>query len=289
MTADRPEQGWGFLRSRRWAGYVALVVLFSIICALLGQWQFARRAQARAEIDRIDANYSAPARPVAEVLPQRDVYDDDANKWQTVSVTGEYLDEVMLVRNRPNAQSVGFNMLAMLRSDAGEVLVVDRGWIPAGSTPDTPGVILPPPEGTVTVTARLKGSEPMISGRERSGNTVATINLPQLEQIVDEPLYTGAYGLLETESVPAEAGALPAKPERDEGPHLSYALQWYVFIVMAWIGLAYAARQEYRSLNPHSERTLREDRKRREKRIRRGPSDAEEEDAIIDAAEAGER
>jgi hypothetical protein len=35
---------------------------------------------------------------------------------------------------------------------------------------------------------------------------------------------------------------------RDEGPHLSYALQWFVFALLGFVGLVWAANQERRGL-----------------------------------------
>ena len=34
--------GWKFAFSRRWAGYLALTILFAIVCSGLGMWQLAR-------------------------------------------------------------------------------------------------------------------------------------------------------------------------------------------------------------------------------------------------------
>ncbi len=79
-----------------------------------------------------------------------------------------------------------------------------------------------------------------------------------------------------------ETGVLAARPARDEGPHLSYALQWYVFIIIAAIGVAYGARQEYRSLNAGGDSVKREDERRAERRRRRGPNDADIEDALLE-------
>lgn len=56
-----------------------------------------------------------------------------------------------------------------------------------------------------------------------------------------------------------------------------------MFILIAAIGVAYAARQEYRGLNAGDASVLREDARRSERRRRRQPSDADEEDALLDA------
>lgn len=282
--------GWSFLRSPRWAGYSAMLLIFAIACVLLGNWQFDRRAEARAEIARIDANYGGDPVPLAEELPDRAAFDEDAQKWRTVAVEGEYFGEPYLARNRPGPQGVGSNLIQPLRTADGGVFFVDRGWVPVDGGAAERGEIdradLPPaPAGPVQVVARLRASEPAIPGRTAAGSTVASIELPELARLTgtEGEAYTGAYGMLVSEDPAAEHGVLPAKPERDEGPHLSYALQWYVFILIAGIGVAYAARREYRTLNAGSEIVLEQDRRSAERKRRRGPSDAEEEDALLDA------
>lgn len=285
--SDTQTPGWSFLRSWRWAGYLALLVIFAIACVLLGNWQFDRRAQARAEIARIDANYDAPATPLADELPDPASFDESVQKWRTVEVRGEYVGEPFLARNRPGPEGVGSDLIQPLRTDSGEVFFIDRGWVPVdGAEADRglPQDLPKPAEGEVVVQARLRASEPGIPGRSSSGRTVASIELPELARLagVEGEVYTGAYGMLISEDPAGEHGVLPPKPERDEGPHLSYALQWYVFILIALIGVGFAARQEHRSLNSGSRAVLEQDRRSAERRKRRGPSDADVEDALLD-------
>ena len=282
--------GWSFLYSRRWIGYFSLLIIFSVICVLLGNWQFERRAEARAEIDRIDHNYDSPAVPL-ESITSTEQFDEDALKWQQVTVTGEYLDEPVLARNRPGPGGVGSHLIVPFAADDGTVFFIDRGWVPVdGTQAGANGALatniagLPStPTGEQTVVARLRASEPAISGRSSSGRTTASIELSEIARMTgtESTAYTGAYGMLVNESVSAEHGILPNRPERDEGPHLSYALQWYVFILIAAAGVVYAARQEYRTLNADSEKVM-ADEERRAERLRARVSDADEEDALID-------
>ena len=279
--------GWSFLRSRRWIGYFALLAVFSIACVYLGNWQFDRRAEARAEIDRIDSNYDAPVVDLSSALPELGSYDDDTHKWLPVTMTGSYLGDAVLARNRPGPDGVGANIIDAFRTNDGRVFFIDRGWILANGTEiDAALASLPErPEGQTTVVARLRGAEPAIAGRSASGMSVASINLPEIADLigVTSDVYTGAYGMLVSETPSGEHGTLPTRPERDEGPHLSYALQWYVFIIIAGIGVAYAARQDYKSLNAGSQRVLANEAKQQERKKRRGLTDADEEDALIDA------
>ncbi|HEX6955360.1 MAG TPA: SURF1 family protein [Agromyces sp.] len=278
---------WRFLASPRWAGYLALVVVFAIACSALGTWQFNRRAEALAEVARIDANYDADPIPVAEALPDREGFDID-QRWQVVSLSGEYLhDEEVVVRNRPGAGSTGFEVLTPMRLDDGTVFVVDRGWIPQDSE-GRPSEVPPAPEGPVEVTARLKAGEQQIAGRTSSGTEFATIDLDELAERVGEPTYTGAYGILvQTGADAAEPPLALPRPVRDEGPHLSYALQWFVFALMGFVALAWFANQERKLLaadaaeRPGSPHRPAAEPKRPPKPAR-SRSDADVEDEILD-------
>lgn len=280
-----PEIGWSFLRSGLWIGYFTLFVAFSITCVFLGNWQFDRRDEAREEIARLDRNYDAPPVALSEALPELAEFDDAADKWLTVTATGTYVGDPVLARNRPGPQGVGANIIAPFRTSDGAVLFIDRGWIQAsGPEIENAFATLPAPSGgELTIVARLRASEPAITGRTASGRTVASIDLPAIAKLIDLPYpsYSAAYGMLVSETPAGAHGVLPPKPERDEGPHLSYALQWYVFILVAGVGVAYAARVEYRNLNAQSDRVRAMNAKEAARRKRRGMSDADEEDALL--------
>jgi cytochrome oxidase assembly protein ShyY1 len=275
---------WSFLRSPRWAGYLALVIVFAIACSALGSWQLNRRAEALTEVARIDANYDAEPIPVAEALPDPAGFDPDS-RWRVVALTGEYLaaDEVV-IRNRPFEGSSGFEVVTPLRLNDGTVFFVDRGWI-AQAPNGRPSEYAAPPSGEVEVIARLKAGEGTIAGRTASGRELATIDLDELAERVGEPSYTGAYGIQVQDSADADEPPLAAaRPVRDEGPHLSYALQWYVFALLAFIGLGWAANQERKALAEASGTMTERERERaaRPKRVPKERSDADVEDAILD-------
>lgn len=283
---------WSFLWSPRWLGYLALVLVFAVICSLLGAWQFARRGEARTEIERIDANYDAPAVPITSLLPTLDSFDDDT-KWSPVLIEGHYLvGEQMLVRGRPFNGRAGFEVLVPLQLADGTVFIVNRGWIPVSDDGQTPTSIPAAPAGPVTVAARLKAGEVEIEGRTTvdaigtgAVSQLATIHLPEIADRLDRPTYTGAYGLVVSESPqPADAPFPSARPVRDEGPHLSYALQWYVFALLGFIGYGWAIRHEYRVLNADDPLVRAAAEERRRRKAERAPTDAEIEDEVIDSA-----
>jgi cytochrome oxidase assembly protein ShyY1 len=278
--------GWRFAFTRRWAGYLALVVVFATVCSALGMWQFARRTEAQQEIARIDANYDATPVPLDDVLATRGAFEDD-QRWTPVVMEGRYLvDDQLLVRNRPLAGRPGFEIITPLLLDDGTVFVADRGWVPTGSAQDSPDVVPNAPSGRVTVIARVKAGEPEVAGSARAPGSgqLQTIHLETIQDILDRPTYTGAYGLVVDETPAPEAvPERPDRPERDEGPHLSYALQWFVFALLAFVALGWALRQEYRAVNADDPDEQERSDARERRRATRAPDDAEVEDAILDS------
>jgi cytochrome oxidase assembly protein ShyY1 len=279
-------QSWQFALTKRWFGYLALAIAFAISCVLLGQWQLDRRAEAVAAIDRVARNYDARPLPLTDVLRTTTAF-TDSQEWTPVILNGTYLSSAeLLVRNRTLDVSgaVGFEVLTPLKLDDGRVFIIDRGWIPTGSQHDTPDSVPVAPVGEVRVIARLARGEPTLTGKSAPAGQIATINLPTISRLIGTPTYTGAYGLMASESPSAATRPVASsKPTPDEGPHLSYAVQWFVFALFGFLGLGYALRQEYRLINAEDP----EERERAAQRNRRAegrePSDSDVEDAIVDA------
>ena len=125
--------GWSFLYSPRWLGYYAMLIVFAIACVLLANWQFDRRDQARAEIARITNNYDRDAVPLRELAPDGTQFDEDTMKWHPVTLSGEYIGDWVLIRNRPGSGGVGSDLAQGFRTTDGDVLFVNRGWVAAVS------------------------------------------------------------------------------------------------------------------------------------------------------------
>lgn len=277
--------GWRFALSRRWFGYLGVAIVFAIVCVLLSNWQLSRASEKEAEVERIAVNWDATPMPIDEALPRLDSF-SIADEWHPVSMTGTYLlDEQLLVRNRPRDNAAGFNVLTPLRLSNGDVFIVDRGWVAAGDSLEAPASVPAPPSGEVSVVVRIRAGEPTLPGRGAADGQVATINLPQIAELRGETIYTGAYGMLLSESpAPAETAPLgPVKPQPNEGMHLSYALQWVVFALMGFLFLAYAIRQEYRLRNSDDPKEQRRAAARAERQAAKVRSDADIEDEILEA------
>jgi len=257
----------------RWLGYLVLAMVFALITTLFGLWQWDRRTQAVAEIDRVASNFDQPAVPYGELLGPSDSWDDSL-RWRSVEVTGEYLEEQStLVRTRPRVGQVGFEVLVPFSTLDGEILIINRGWVPTGSADDEPDLIPPPPDGVVTVVAKLFPGEPQIPGRSAPDGQVATIHLPTLAEVTGLAVDQRAYLALISESPPiSPTPLLIDRPVADEGPHLSYTFQWFLFGILGFIAWGYLLREDYRGGRVSSH-----------KRATR--SDQEEEDELLDSWE----
>ena len=226
-----------------------MVVLFSIATSLLSWWQFSRREERVERIDQVIANYDKT--PVAfDSLTWRlnDNGLTDA-EWTPVTVSGNYLPEqAVIVRNRPLSGQAGFLQLVPLVLDNGEILMIERGWIQAGSDITTPSSNPLPEPGRHELVVRLRAPEPDL-GRPSVVGQLASINPAELSEILAPygEVISDRYGRLVAESPGYENApfAMPM-PSLNEGNHLSYALQWILFGLMAFAALFWAYRNDRR-------------------------------------------
>lgn len=240
------------LREARWAQALLGVAALSVLFAFLGRWQWHRHLHRDAEQALVAANYAArplplqtllppAARGPASTLPHR-------LEWRPAAVTGSYLTEQqVLVRNRPYEEQAGYEVVVPLRAGDGTVILVDRGWIPAGRTALRPDAVPAAPSGPVRVVVRLRPSEPVQDRRAPPGQ-VQSIAVAQLARSLPDPdRVIGAYGALVSESTPAADTPAPAlPPDFGIGINLAYAVQWWAFALTAYLLFGWALVREAR-------------------------------------------
>ncbi|WP_328821733.1 SURF1 family cytochrome oxidase biogenesis protein [Nesterenkonia haasae] len=244
-------QRYSFLLSPSWLGWLAICVLFCIACYMLGQWQLDRREAALEEINRVVSNYDEDA---VSYTDARTLFaeGDPSDEWTVVEFRGEYLaDDSLLVRNRGHGGQVGYEQLVPFRdAPTGDVVVISRGWLPTSSADGSVPEFNPePPRGEIEVTARMKPAEPEIDRGAPEGQ-LASIDLTEYQAQVSYSVVEGAYARMAEESPePAESPYQLARPSLDEGPHLSYSMQWLAFGLLSFVGWGYAARVHRRNLD----------------------------------------
>lgn len=279
-------------RAGRWAIYLALAVIFAIACAFLSNWQFSRNEERAAQLELVERNYDAEPVALEDTIPAGGELEAQ-DEWQPVRMTGQYVaDDQLLARNRPHGGTAAFEVLVPFRLDDGRVLLIDRGWVPPGQDQPEPDAVPAAPRGDVTVVARLRPGEPLpASGRSAPEGQVPTINLPLIADTVapgvGEALELSAYGVLVSEDpAPATIPHALESPSEDPGPHLSYAIQWILFAVMGFVFIGYVIRTERRHRREDADENAVEKSGAATAAAfpRRRDRDAEDEDAMLDAA-----
>jgi cytochrome oxidase assembly protein ShyY1 len=217
--------------------------LFAIACLALASWQIERRSEAVSKIERVAANYDLNPIAFDEVSPL-DVDSIVSYEWRSVELSGRYLTgDVLLVRNRAIAGQPGFVQLVPFETSNGEIVVIERGWIPADSDLN-PSREFFPSETDRTIIARVRLGE-AIPNRNSPTGQLTSINLPEISELLSKEVETSFYLRMVTESPAESSNPQPlSRPVLDEGNHLSYAVQWIIFAAMGFFALFWAIRQE---------------------------------------------
>ena len=234
-----------FLLRPKWIGFHVLVVAGIVALVSLGFWQLRRLDERRDFNARVEARTEVPPTPLDEVLASGP---PDEIEWRTVTVIGRYLpDEQFVIVNRSQGGRAGDNVATPLDLGDGRTLIVNRGFVPLSV--DVP----PAPAGTVDVVGRVRQSQARRTGQlsdptEGELTEVQRLDIPRLEGQLPGDVVPVYVDLLASQ--PAEAPGLPDRVQRpplDEGPHLSYAVQWFIFAICVAIGWVLAVRRSTRT------------------------------------------
>ena len=215
---------------------LATLVLLPAFLSLAG-WQL-QRADYKARLFAAEtAAMQAPPRPVSEASP---------SPWpRHLHATGRYDERVFLLDNQVREGRVGYHLLAPLRIDETQAVLVNLGWVGQGRSRER----LPPvevPTGTVHVTGLGMTPEPPpfeLSEREAFADGWPKVVQTAVPGVLEEKL---DYGLQPVVLYPDGSAVAAHKAEamRDFGPsrHRAYAAQWFGFalvlvIVYLWHGL----------------------------------------------------
>lgn len=212
----------------RWVVLHVIVAIAVPLFVVAGFWQLHRLDERRTKNAQIREREIEPARPLDDVLAERDP------AHRRVRVKGLYVtgDEVVLIGRPGNGGVDGSHVLTPLRTQDSAVLV-DRGWVPPGME-HPPIREASPPDERVTVTGVLLPTEgrAALAPRTEHQDIVDRIDVARIAGGSRHPFITSAYYVLLSAQQP-EAGALPkpvAPAPLSEGPHLGYAIQWFLFV-----------------------------------------------------------
>lgn len=216
----------------------ALVLAVAAVLVSFGQWQLERLDQVRTANARLEARAAAAPVDLVELLAE--VGPDAAElEFRRVSVMGLFRpEEEVLQRNRIQRGLQGLDVLTPLDLGDGRTLLVRRGWVP--TTMDTPPLRdASPPPGQVNVTGILERTvdQPAFGARDAEDGILLRVFHPDTARLDRQMTGVLLPVVLRMDPLPdATRTSLPAPPEPpglDEGSHLSYAVQWHVFALLA--------------------------------------------------------
>ena len=239
----------------RWILTTLLAIAGVAVLIRLGFWQLDRLTQRRAFNERVSAQIHQPA------LDLNTADTPDAAWWdmeyRSVVVRGRYaLDQEVLLRNQVWQDQLGFHVLTPLQMEgSGQWVLVDRGWIPF-TDGDAARRSQYAEGGLVTVRGMIRRpqekpdfggvADPTLTPQQTRLDAWNIVNLARIQQQVSGPLLP-----IYVQQAPEAAWtALPYRslPEIEitEGPHLSYAIQWFIFATILGVGYPFFVRRQLR-------------------------------------------
>lgn len=248
----------------RWILSHLFVLTMIVAMVAAGFWQLDRLDERRERNADIVARSEEPVADVRALGPDEDYASVEAAKaleYRTATATGTYLaDDEVLAGQPSRGGEPGSWVLTPLRLDDGTIVAVNRGWIPNGGRYDELPEQYRAPSGEVTVTGLVRMTERRGSiGRtdpaEGTLSELARLDVERLDAQVDGELLPLYVQLLEQDpAITAEDPQPMDPPELGEGPHLSYALQWFTFTGLTIIVYALILRKKANDLEQEAAR-----------------------------------
>jgi surfeit locus 1 family protein len=234
---------------RKWLLPTLLVFAGTALCICLGIWQLDRLEQRRAFNAQFE---SARAQPVLDLnLEQPENIAE--MEWRSVKVTGEYdFANQVAVRNQYYGSEYGYHLLTPLSFD-GQAILVDRGWIPADGNAAPSDWRKYDEDGVVNVSGQIRRGQakPAIGGvadpLPQDGARLEIWNNANISRIADQMPYPAlpVYIQPDVDADDTEP-PIPSQPEIEltEGPHFGYALQWFTFAAILFVGYPFFLQKQ---------------------------------------------
>jgi surfeit locus 1 family protein len=233
-----------FLLRPRWLLSHLFVVALVVAMVGLGFWQLRRLDEKRDRNELIESRMEQPVVPVDDLLAPRD---DGAGsvadaRFRRVTATGTYDDGATVeVRNRSQDGTAGAWLVTPLALEGSGRVGVLRGFV--SFTPAGDVVEAPVPEGDVIVEGLVvdpgsfdgtapRDLAPLLAGDDVLAGLVLAERSTPPEPSAADAATAGPTSLL----------AVPP-PELSEGPHLGYAVQWFIFSTIAVVGYPLVLRR----------------------------------------------
>ncbi len=242
-----------FLLSRRWLITLLIALLLIPTTVRLGFWQLHRH---EARVDRnelIARSLTDPPVPFDTLSAAPGFAVPKDLTWRTVTATGQYdpaHEFVVRKRTDSSGDKIGYFVVTpLVLADGAGTVLVNRGWVASGNSAIEYPAVPAAPAGQVTLTGRLRADEAAGGSiKDRAGLPDRQFNLISSTQQAKDTgaaLLGGYLELTATQPAPADQPELLPEPNHsDIGPHMAYAIQWWLFTALIPVGFVVMARRE---------------------------------------------
>lgn len=236
--------------SLAWLFTTLLVLAGTALCIRLGIWQLDRLDQRRAFNAQVESMRAAEALDLNQNLPA----DISSMEWRAATVSGEYdFENQVALRNQYNGSQYGYHLITPLLFN-GTAVLVDRGWVPADGNSVPKDWLQYDEIGQVTVTGqiRLGQDKPAFGGIADADLSPNQTRLDIWNNLnVERISKQSPYPLLQVyiqPNVDENNSEPPIKfqpiIELTEGSHFGYALQWFTFATILFVGYPFYLRRQ---------------------------------------------
>jgi surfeit locus 1 family protein len=242
--------------SRAWLFTTLLVFAGTAVCARLGIWQLDRLEQRRAFNEQVETMRAAKMLDLNQELPAN----INTMEWRAVTVSGKYdFENQVVLRNQYNNNLSGYHIITPLLFDSSTgsgqaAILVDRGWIPAdgNSAPrdwrkyDEPGQVHVKGQIRIGQAQPIFGGveDPQLSPSQTRLDAWNNLNLERIAKQIPYPILS-VYVQPNSEDVnSAPPIAFQPVVELTEGSHFGYALQWFSFATLLFVGYPFYLRKQ---------------------------------------------
>ena len=219
------------LLTPRWILLHIAVLSLTALMVFLGFWQLDRLDQKRERNATVETNIE---RDIATATQDMGAKSDE---WRRVELSGRYLHNLKVtIINRSQDGVAGDNIAVPFETESYGTFLVNRGFVPlateASSTPNETMSLV----GYVRLT-QTRGTLGAVDSDKNPTREFQRFDLPLIRAAVAIEMNTRFFVQLIKES-PSPNPVFPTPvplPELDEGPHFSYALQWFFFSSVAFV------------------------------------------------------
>ncbi len=227
--------------------HVAIVLLFvfGLLFVRLGLWQLERADQKRALRERL-AEGAVSVDETGSVAGLRE------RRYLPVRVRGTFLEPQVIIDHYPLEGRDGYLYVAAFRlAGRDEQVLVKRGWLPMPADRQPPEIALP--SGTITIEARV---EPVRRGYH-FGLAAPGDKEGGLWAWLDPEYYSGHLHRVPVDIVLVQTNDTGdglvrrwPPPSTDVSMHIGYAIQWFLFALVAFAVLGRLVWRRYHPGEP---------------------------------------